>query len=120
MTKEQIKKIERARKLLEECLLIDASIISELDIETPKVAKKLNSIVVDNYSGPTGGVKFLVKEKKFFKTQKNLAAVRMELSNNDYHYSRQAIHESLKTLSKPSGPLVSLKQGKNKVYVERK
>lgn len=71
------------------------------------------------YSGPKGGVRLLINDG-FFKSKHDLASVRKELANRDYHYSRQAAHEALKSLSKIGGPLVVLKEGKKKLYVERK
>jgi len=83
-----------------------------------KVTKISNTERVD-YSGPTGGTKYLIS-KGFFKEKRDLASVREQLSQDGYHYSRQAAHEALKILSKSAGPLVALKEGKRKTYVERK
>lgn len=85
----------------------------------PAISKKPSVSAAMDYSGPTGGVKYLISQG-FLKEKRDLAAMRQQLTDEGYHYSRQAIHEALKTLSKPSGPLVSLKEGARKIYVERK
>jgi hypothetical protein len=71
------------------------------------------------FSGATGGVRFLVS-KGLFKKKQGLAEVRTALSENGYHYSRQAVHVALNNLISKGGPLVSLQEGGRKVYVERK
>jgi hypothetical protein len=71
------------------------------------------------FSGATGGVRFLIS-KGFFKKKKALAEIRTALSDHGYHYSAQSVHEALKRLTAQSGPLVSLKEGGRKVYAERK
>lgn len=93
-------------------------------LEGDSIAKTIQTrrrlgVKEDNYSGPTGGVRYLIS-KRFFKEKRDLASVREQLSQEGYHYSRQAVHEALKTLSRPAGPLVTLKEGRNKTYVERK
>ncbi len=96
-----------------------------LTLEKGLARKTLNKAIKDfgvastDYSGPTGGVRYLIS-MEFFKEKRDLASVREQLSREDYHYSRQAIHEALKVLSKSTGPLVALKEGKRKSYVERK
>lgn len=87
-------------------------------IKTPQTIKRQN-VKNDDYSGPTGGVRYLISGG-FFKEKRDLATVRGRLSQEGYHYSRQAVHEALKTLSKASRPLVALKEGRRKTYVERK
>lgn len=77
------------------------------------------SIGENKYTGPTGGVRMLL-DNGFFKIKRSLSDVRKNLSDNGYYYSRQAVHEALKILSGKTGPLVSLKEGKGKLYVERK
>lgn len=72
-----------------------------------------------NYSGATGGTRQLI-DGGFFKSKRDLTGIREELANNSYHYSSQAIHEALKGLAKPGGPLISLRDGQRKTYVERK
>lgn len=87
-------------------------------VDKVSVPKKATTAKTD-YSGATGGVRYLISQG-FFKQKRDLSTVREQLSKEDYHYSSQAVHEALKTLSKQSGPLVSLKDGKLKTYVERK
>jgi hypothetical protein len=72
-----------------------------------------------DYSGPTGGVRFLIS-KGFFKKKKALPETRSALAERDYHYSVQAVHEALKRLTAKDGPLVALREGGKKVYVNRK
>jgi hypothetical protein len=72
-----------------------------------------------DFSGATGGVRFLMS-KGLFKKKNHLADIRTALTDHGYHYSAQAVHEALKRLTAKSGPLVSLKEGGKKVYVERK
>lgn len=74
---------------------------------------------VKDFTGATGGIRFLIS-KRFFKNKQGLAEVRTALSDNGYHYSRQAAHVALNNLTAKGGPLVSLQEGGRKVYVERK
>lgn len=73
----------------------------------------------DGFSGPTGGVRFLIS-KNYFKRKRELSSIKKTMAENDYHYNRQAIQEALQILSKNEGPLVSLIEGHKKVYVQRK
>jgi hypothetical protein len=73
---------------------------------------------VKDYSGPTGGVRFLIS-KGFFKKKAALGEIRAALVEHDYHYSSQAVHEALKRLSGKGGPLVVLMEGEKR-YVNRK
>lgn len=73
----------------------------------------------ENFSGPTGGVRFLIS-RGFLKKKHALREVRAALGDHDYHYSKQAVHEALNRLSGKHGPLVALKEGSKKFYVERK
>lgn len=86
-----------------------------------KTFKSSNSSKIDKkqFTGPTGGVKFLITES-FFREKKDFASIRKELEKDSYYYSRQAVNEALKGLSKPRGPLIVLKDGGKKLYVERK
>jgi hypothetical protein len=93
--------------------------ISLLEGRATSVPSKKPAETKTDYSGPTGGVKYLISQG-FMREKRDLAAVRGQLSQEGYHYSRQAVHEALKALSKPSCPLVGLKDGKRKTYVERK
>jgi hypothetical protein len=72
-----------------------------------------------DYSGATGGIRFLIKNG-FFKVKRSQKDIRQELAAKNYHYSSQAIYAALQILSKPNGPLVVLKGKGHKVYVERK
>jgi hypothetical protein len=71
------------------------------------------------FGGATGGIRFLIS-KNAFKKKQGLAEVRAALSDQGYHYSRQAVHIALNNLASKGGPLVSLQEGGRKVYVERK
>lgn len=82
-------------------------------------SKHFKKITQKDFSGATGGIRFLIS-KGFFKKKRDLTEARKELADNDYHYSRQAIHEALKLCSKSKGSLVTLKEGGRKLYVERK
>ena len=111
MAEEYIKKIikDHERRIL----------ILEGKPKTPQEIKHKDA-KNEKYSGATGGIRYLIS-KKFFKEKHDLSTIRGKLSQEGYHYSRQAVHEALKTLSKTSGPLVALKEGKRKTYyVDRK
>ena len=71
------------------------------------------------FSGATGGIRFLIS-KGVFKKKQGLAEVKTALSDNGYHYSRQAVHVALNNLTAKGAPLVTLREGGRKVYVERK
>lgn len=101
-----------------EVLLHDLKDQMDLNLENRLAYQKVK-IDKNKYTGPTGGARKLY-DVGFFKEKRSLSNVRKELGNNGYYYSRQAVHEALKTLSGKNGPLVSLKEGKNKLYVERK
>lgn len=72
-----------------------------------------------DFSGATGGIRFLIS-KGFLKKKQGLAEVRTALSDNGYHYSRQAVHVALNNLARKGGALVFLQESGRKVYVERK
>ena len=94
--------------------------LSVLELGSSSKHKNMDQTIRQkNYSGATGGVRFLVKNL-FFKIKRNQAIVREELSDKGYHYSSQAIYEAMKILSKSGGPLVALSEKGRKVYVERK
>jgi hypothetical protein len=82
----------------------------------PSDSPKINK---NQFTGPTGGIKFLITES-FFREKRDFTSIRKELEKNSYYYSRQAVNEALKGLSKSSGPLVILKEGVKKLYVERR
>lgn len=73
----------------------------------------------EGFGGATGGVRFLVS-KGYLKKKNALAEIRSALAQHDYHYSAQAVHEALKRLIQKGGPLVSLREGGKKLYVNRK
>lgn len=77
------------------------------------------SVKNKNFSGATGGIRFLVT-RGFFRSKKNLSEVREELEKHRYPYSSQAIDMALKRLSKPKGLLVRLEIKGQKMYAERK
>jgi hypothetical protein len=81
--------------------------------------KRSVETTTSDFSGPTGGVRFLVS-KGFFGKKKTFAEVRTALADNDYHYSAQAVQMALNRLAGGRGPLVSLKQDGKKVYAKRK
>lgn len=114
MTDEQLQKILAKLDIFEKRL----SAIEDAVFKSPK-GRDHQEGKKKEYTGPTGGVRVLL-DHQFFKSKHTLADVRLELNKHGYYYSRQAIHESLKTLSKMNGPLVSLNEGKGKIYIERK
>lgn len=90
-------------------------------VRLPKSVSKLQpETTTTDFRGPTGGVRLLITKSGFFKQKRQLSDVVAELANRHYHYSLQAVHEALRRLSSAQGPLVSLREGGRKVYVERK
>lgn len=81
--------------------------------------KPANKKPAKGFGGATGGVRFLIS-KSYFKKKRALAEIRSALEQHDYHYSAQAVHEALKRLIQKGGPLVSLREGGKKLYVNRK
>ena len=71
------------------------------------------------FKGATGGVRLLLS-KGFFRSKKRLSDVTASLKQEGYLYSQQAFHDALRRLSKAGGPLVTIREGGNKVYAERK
>lgn len=89
-------------------------------IRSRKESRRASSVQTrEDYSGATGGIRFLIKNG-LFKMKTKQKDIRKELADKSYHYSSQAIYEALKILSRPSGPLVVLNEKRQKVYVERK
>jgi hypothetical protein len=86
---------------------------------TKSSAKARAGAKTSGFSGATGGIRFLIS-KGLFKRKQGLAGVRTSLSDNGYHYSRQAVHVALNNLTAKGGPLVTLREGGRKIYVERK
>ena len=72
-----------------------------------------------NFSGPSGGVRFLIS-RGFFKSKKLVKDVRNALRDNGYHYGGAQIQTAMNRFSKRNGPLVASKEGGNKTYVDRK
>ncbi len=94
--------------------------VSVLERQTRgNISRRVVAEKKDKYTGPTGGIKFLVN-KRFFKEKRDLGMVRKELQKNNYHYSRQSVDAALKRLTRQNGPLVVLKEKGRKQYVERK
>jgi hypothetical protein len=87
--------------------------------DTATNPKSKNSIKSAGFSGPKGGVLFLIS-KGLFKGKPGLADVRAALTEHGYHYSRQAVHGALTSLSSIGGPLVCLQVKGRNVYAERK
>ena len=75
--------------------------------------------VKDEFKGATGGVRLLIS-KGFFRTRRLFSDVTTELKSEGYLYSKQAFQEALNRLARHGGPLVTIKEGGNKVYAERK
>lgn len=113
MSAEILRRIDKRLKRLEDAIFGgdgQSKTASALKSRQPKKSE---------FSGATGGVRFLISKGSLRKKQ-GLAEVRTSLSENGYHYSKQAVHEALKNLAAKGGPLVSLQEGGRKVYVERK
>lgn len=83
---------------------------------TRKGAAKIESM---NFRGATGGLRFLVS-KGFFGRKRAFGEITEALAGHGYHYSKQAVQTPLNTLSRPSGPLVALREGGRKLYAKRK
>lgn len=73
----------------------------------------------DNFSGATGGVRLLIS-KGFFKQRRQFGEIKSTLQADGYLYSKQAFQNAVARMAKVGGPLTAIKQGKNKVYAERK
>ncbi len=104
-------KLRTIQTLAAECLVQ----LNDIPTKTSAKASSVKSV----YSGLTGGVHLLVEEG-FFSTKKSLSTVREALDQKGYVYSRQAVHEALKSASRPGGLLVVIKDGKFRLYAERK
>ena len=113
MGEDILQKIEKRLKRLE-----DAVFWRKGKIKVGSESKARQSKEAE-FSGATGGVRFLIS-KGFFKEKQGFSEVRAALSKNGYHYSRQAVHGALNNLAVKGGSLVSLQEGGRKVYVERK
>ena len=81
--------------------------------------KKISTVKQDEFSGPKGGILFLVS-KGFLNKRKTAPEVKSELEKNDYDYRIQVVQTALNRLTKNKGPLTTLSINGKKVYVKRK
>lgn len=102
--------------------------ITELRSRVEKLERALNpksnakiaaTPIKDEFKGATGGVRLLIS-KGYFRTRRLFSDVTAELKSEGYLYSKQAFQEALNRLARHGGPLVTIKEGGNKVYAERK
>jgi hypothetical protein len=99
--------------------------IKDLDRRVAKLegksepAKSAKATKKGEFAGATGGIRYLIS-KGFFRQKRTFAEVRQALTDEGYHYIKQAVQNPLTAMSKAGGPLVSLKEGKRKVYATRK
>lgn len=117
MTEEQIKKLEQAKRLLDECLMLSGE-NSEVSrgVRTEKKSTLSDS---KSYSGPKGGIMLLI-DRDFFKSKKTLEEAQEALEKENYIYKKDVIRVALYRLSKPNGPLIRIEEKDNKFYVKRK
>jgi hypothetical protein len=118
MTEEQIKKIQQAVKLLNECL----SAVKRTKQSSPKrndTGKIIGGSKSKEYSGPKGGALLFI-EQGFFKNKKTLEETHSALDKDGYVYKKDVVRIILDRLSKPGGPLIKIEEGGKKLYVERK
>src|ERR1700733_5157298 len=92
--------------------------VSKLEGKSER-AKDPQAIRKGEFVGAAGGLRYLIS-KGFFGQKRFFAQVRQALTDEGYHYTKQAVQNPLTAMSKASGPLVSLKEGKRKVYATRK
>jgi hypothetical protein len=74
---------------------------------------------ITDHAGPKGGTLLLIKEGTFRKKQ-TVEAVKEVLEGMGYFYHKDVVRNTLNRLSTPRGPLTVIKEGKSKVYVERR
>jgi len=86
------------------------------DLNERNISNKQNN---KKYKGVKGGILLLI-EHGFFKKKRIAADVRTELEKRGYIYQRSVVQTTINRLSVKKGPLTSVKEGKSKVYVERK
>lgn len=73
-----------------------------------------------NFSGPKGGILFLVS-KGFLNKRKTALEVHTELQKNDYHYQLTVVRTALDRMSRGrTGLLTSFTNNGKKVYAKRK
>lgn len=116
MTNEVRKKLEQIITLAQECLGEQGKVRASGGAPSAPIHPKPGKNV---YSGATGGVRLLISQG-YFDSKKDLTTVRKGLGEQGYHYSSQAIHEALKTVSKTGGPLVMIKETNTRLYANRK
>lgn len=105
---------EQIREILDRISLLEKAIfVGEVRLRRKKISG-------EKFTGIAGGIRFLILEKKFFKTKKTLSDIKSALAANGYHSSIQAVQTALNRLSKPGGLLVGFKEHGKKVYAERK
>lgn len=85
----------------------------------PVLSKKAINSAKTDYSGPKGGVLLLVGEGLFRKKQ-SVDGVKEALEKRGYVYHKDVVRNTLNRLSVVKGLLAVIKEGKSKVYVERK
>jgi len=71
------------------------------------------------YSGPKGGIQFLI-DKNLFPKKATTLVIKELMEKNDYQYKRQVIQTALNRLSKPGGLLVTFVEKGIKIYAKRK
>lgn len=81
--------------------------------------KEKHAETPEQYEGPTGGVRLLIKEG-FFSTKRSIDEVYDALASKDYQYIKDVVRNSLNRLASSTGPLVALKTNDGKLYVKRK
>jgi len=113
MDDKTLKTIEKRLARLEKTVFAVAGLTSR------KVSPSSSRSGGSDFSGATGGIRFLTS-KQFFKKKKTFSEVRTAMSSHDYNYSAQAAQTALNRLSRAGGPLVALREGGKKLYAERK
>jgi hypothetical protein len=84
-----------------------------------KPKRKTRAAAKETFSGATGGLRLLVSNG-YFNQRRRFSEIEKELNKQGYHYSKQAIQTPLNRMSRPSGPLVGLKEQGHKAYAKRK
>ena len=83
------------------------------------LSRKKVSKEKSNFSGITGGVRFLASDG-FFDHERTLREIKDELFKHGYRSSIQAVQVALSRLSKAGGELIAYKEGGSKRYAKRK
>jgi hypothetical protein len=84
-----------------------------------KNGKKPAATRSGDFTGATGGLRFLVSDG-FFDRKRAFGEIKEALAHHNYHYSKQAVQTPLNALSKPGSSLASFREGGRKVYAKRK